>query len=156
MKYVFQFGRIIAVCFLGEALSALLPLPFPASVYGLVLLFAALKTGIIRVDEVRETARFLVGILPLFFVPAAAGVMELKSELCAMLLPCAVAVVPVTLLVMGVTGRVTQFAARRGAGGAGRPGGNAADGAGRPGGNAEESAGIADGNAAGNAAERSR
>ena len=37
-KYIFQFGRILAFCFLGEVLHAVLPLPVPASVYGLVLL----------------------------------------------------------------------------------------------------------------------
>ncbi len=44
-KYIFQFARILAFCFLGEVLHAVLPLPVPASVYGLVLLLAALNFG---------------------------------------------------------------------------------------------------------------
>lgn len=44
-KYIFQFGRILAFCFLGEVLHVVLPLPVPASVYGLVLLLAALTAG---------------------------------------------------------------------------------------------------------------
>lgn len=108
VKYVLQFCRILAVCFLGEVLAALLPLPVPASVYGLLLLLAALRFGVFRLEQVREAGQFLVGILPLLFIPAAVGVMELWDELGAMLLPCVIAIVPVTLLVMGVTGRVTQ------------------------------------------------
>lgn len=112
MKYVFQFCRILLVCLLGEVLAHVLPLPIPASVYGLVLLLAALKLGVLRLDQVKETGNFLIGILPLLFVPAAVGFMDLWEELGAMLLPCLIAVIPVTLLVMGVSGRVTQRARR--------------------------------------------
>ena len=42
VKYIFQFARITAFCLAGEVLAAVLPLPIPASVYGLLLLAAAL------------------------------------------------------------------------------------------------------------------
>lgn len=113
MKYLFQFSRILAFCFAGEVLHLLLPLPVPASIYGLVLLLAALVTGIVRLDQVRETALFLTGIFPLLFVPAAAGVMELRQELGALLLPVAIAVIPCTILVMAAAGRMTQFLAHK-------------------------------------------
>ena len=108
MKFVFQFCRILLVCLLGELLAHVLPLPVPASVYGMVLLLAALKLGIYRLDQVKGAGSFLTGILPLLFIPAAVGVMDLWAELEAMLLPCLIGVIPVTLLVMGVTGQVTQ------------------------------------------------
>ena len=73
-----------------------------------MLLLAALKLGIYKLEQVKEAGGFLAGILPLLFIPAAVGVMDLWAELEAMLLPCLIAVIPVTLLVMGVTGRVTQ------------------------------------------------
>ncbi|MDY5327042.1 MAG: CidA/LrgA family protein [Gemmiger sp.] len=112
MKYLFQFGRILAFCLAGEFLHTLLPLPIPASVYGLALLLAALVTGLVRLDQVREAALFLTGIFPLLFVPAAAGVMDLLPKISAMLLPILLAVGPVTVLVMA--GRVTQALARKG------------------------------------------
>lgn len=114
MKYLFQFGRILAFCLAGELLHTLLPLPIPASVYGLALLLAALVTGLVRLDQVREAALSLTGIFPLLFVPAAAGVMDLLPEISAMLLPILLAVGPVTVLVMAVAGRVTQALARKG------------------------------------------
>lgn len=112
-KYVFQFARILAFCFLGEILHALLPLPVPASVYGLVLLLAALKLGVVKLDQVKETGTFLTGIFAMMFVPAAAGVMELWAEMGAMLLPILIAVIPVTILVMASAGRTTQAIASR-------------------------------------------
>ena len=108
MKYIFQFDRITAFCLAGEVLAAVLPLPIPASVYGLLLLAAALKVGVLKLDQVRETGLFLTGIFPLLFVPAAAGVMELGSQLMNLLLPAVLAIVPITALVMAVTGMVAQ------------------------------------------------
>ena len=69
VKYIFQFARITAFCLAGEVLAAVLPLPIPASVYGLLLLAAALKFGVLKLDQVRETGLFLTGIFPL--VPGA-------------------------------------------------------------------------------------
>lgn len=89
-------------------MAAALPLPVPASVYGLLLMLAALKLGVVRLEQVKEAGGFLVGILPLLFLPAAVGVMDLWAELRAMLLPCLIAAVPVTLLVMGAAGLATQ------------------------------------------------
>ena len=108
MKYIFQFARITAFCLAGEVLAAVLPLPIPASVYGLLLMVAALKTGLLKLEQVRETGLFLTGIFPLLFVPAAAGVMELWAEMGEMLLPIVIAIIPVTVLVMAVTGMVAQ------------------------------------------------
>ena len=71
----------------------MLPLPVPASVYGLVLLLAALTTGVVKLEQVKETGTYLTGIFPLLFVPAAAGVMELWAEMGAMLLPILIAIV---------------------------------------------------------------
>ena len=86
----------------------MLPLPVPASVYGLVLLLAALTTGFVKLEQVKETGTYLTGIFPLLFVPAAAGIMELWAEMGEMLLPILVAIIPVTVLVMVSAGKTTQ------------------------------------------------
>ncbi|EFB77006.1 CidA/LrgA family protein [Subdoligranulum variabile] len=108
MKFVFQFARIVGFCLLGEALAAVLPLPIPASVYGLLLMVAALKLRLLRLEQVRETGLFLTGIFPLLFVPAASGVMELGSQLADVFVPVVIAIIPITALVMAVTGLVAQ------------------------------------------------
>ena len=89
-------------------LHAVLPLPVPASVYGLVLLLAALTTGIVKLEQVKEPGTYLTGIFPLLFVPAAAGIMELWAEMGQLLLPILIAILPVTVLVMEAAGRTTQ------------------------------------------------
>ena len=113
MKLIFEFARIAAFCFVGEVCHLVLPLPIPASVYGLMLLLAALRFGVVKLEQVRTAALFLTGIFPLLFVPAAAGVMELWAELGVMLLPAVISIVPVTVLVFAAAGRTTQALIRR-------------------------------------------
>ena len=52
MKLLRQFLIILLLSLVGEGLHALLPLPVPASVYGLVLMLLCLCTGILRLDQV--------------------------------------------------------------------------------------------------------
>ena len=76
MKYVKQFSIILLITFVGELLHYLIPLPIPASVYGLVLMLIALQTGLVKVDHVKQTAVFLIEIMPVMFIPAGAGLLE--------------------------------------------------------------------------------
>ncbi len=108
MKYLKQFGIIAGVSFAGELLYALLPLPIPASVYGLVLMVVLLMTGVVKLDMVEETADFFISIMALFFVPSSAGVMTsmgiIGDSIVQLLVVCAVS----TIVVMIVTGLAAQ------------------------------------------------
>ena len=114
MKYVKQFGIILLLSFLGELLNYLIPLPIPASIYGLVLMFLALQSGLVPLAEVKDTAHFLIEIMPLMFIPAAVGLLNswevIRGNLPAYLVIAAVT----TVAVMAVAGRVTQRCLRRG------------------------------------------
>ena len=114
MKYIKQFLIILAISFAGEILSSLIPFPIPASIYGIVILFAGLVTEIIPYESVKETGHFLVEIMPVMFIPAAVGLLEawgiIKDSLFAYILLTIVT----TILVMVVAGKVTQFVAKKG------------------------------------------
>ena len=113
MKYIRQFLLILLVTFAGEVLRYLIPLPIPASIYGLLLLLAALLTGVIRLDAVKDTAKFLIEIMPLMFIPAAVGLLDSWGSLSEILVEVVVISVVSTILVMGISGVVTQFIIRR-------------------------------------------
>lgn len=113
MKYLFQLLRILMFCLLGELLHFFLPLPIPASIYGLILLLLALKAGVVKLEQVKETANFLTGIFPLLFIPGAAGVMELWDILGKLWLPIVIVLIPVTILTLAAAGWVTQWIAGR-------------------------------------------
>ena len=113
MKFLKQFLWILLISFLGEALRALIPLPIPASVYGLVLMLAALITGVLKVEQVRGAAEFLIEIMAVMFIPAAVGLMTAWDALRPVCVPVLVLTAATTVIVMAVTGRVTQAIIRR-------------------------------------------
>lgn len=108
MKFMKQFGIILAVTFLGEALKYVIPLPIPASIYGLVLMLLALCTGILKLDQVKEAATFLIEIMPMMFIPAGVGLLNAWDTLKPVLIPIIVILFVSTIVVMGVSGKVTQ------------------------------------------------
>ena len=120
MKYVKQFAMILLFSFAGELLNYLLPLPVPASIYGLVLMLVCLLTGIIKLDAVRDTACFLIEIMPLMFIPAAVGLMASWSVIKENLLAYLVIAVVTTVAVMAVSGLVMQGVLKRNEKGEGR------------------------------------
>lgn len=114
MKYLKQFFIIVLISFLGEIMKCLIPLPIPASIYGMLLMLAALCTHIITVEKVKEASTFLIQIMPVLFIPASVGLMNSWGELQQFLLPIVVIIIVTTVAVMAVSGRVTQAMIRRG------------------------------------------
>lgn len=114
MKYIRQFGIILTISFIGEVCNHLLPLPVPASIYGLVILFGGLFFGWIKLEDVKETGKFLIEIMPLMFIPAGVGLLESWGVLKPICIPVIGITLVTTIIVMAVTGRTTQFIIRRG------------------------------------------
>lgn len=108
MKYLSQFLTILGFTFLGEALQRIVPLPIPASVYGLTLLFTALCLGLVKVEQVKEVGGFLTSILPLLFVAPAVGITENWGLIADRLLPIALLLIGSTVLTFGIAGSVTR------------------------------------------------
>lgn len=113
MKYLKQFLIILVISFIGEILKAVLPLPVPASIYGMLILLAGLITGVIKLEHVKDTGKFLIEIMPVMFIPAGVGLMSSWSVLKPMLLPVSVVTVVVLVAVMSVSGMVSQWVIRR-------------------------------------------
>ena len=109
MKFLRQFMIILLISFLGEVLKMFIPLPIPASVYGLVLMLVCLMTGILKTSQVKDAAFFLIEIMPVMFIPAAAGLIDSWGVLRPLILPIMVITVVITVFVMAVTGRVVIF-----------------------------------------------
>lgn len=108
MKYLTQFLRITAFTLVGELLQRLIPLPVPASVYGLVLLFAALCAGVVKLEQVKDAAGFLISILPILFVPTAVGILENWAMIQADVIPIVLLALISTVVTFGIAGRITQ------------------------------------------------
>lgn len=108
MAYLSQCLIIAAVTAAGELLRRLVPLPVPAGIYGMVLMFALLSSGALKLDRVAAAGDALTHAIPLLLVPVVAGITDVWEELSAMLVPCLAAIVPLTCLVLAAAGRGAQ------------------------------------------------
>ncbi len=109
MKYLFQTGIIFAVTLIGEILSHLIPLPIPGSIYGVVLLFVLLLTGILKLKHVEGAGNFFLTILPFLFISNCVSLMDSMSLLGGNVVAIVILTIVSTLVVMIVTGGVAQL-----------------------------------------------
>lgn len=114
MKYLTQFLIILGFTLAGEALQRIVPLPIPASVYGLILLFLALCFKVVKVEQVKDTGAFLTSILPILFVSPAVGIVEDWALIRDDLIPILLLLVASTVLTFGIAGRVAQAFLKKG------------------------------------------
>ena len=108
MTYIRQFAVIITVCFIGEVLQKYIPLPVPASIWGLLLMFVSLRTKIFPLKAVDTTSDFILAIMPLLFVPSTVALITAGPTLKKYGIQFLIIGVVSTIVVFGVTGIVTQ------------------------------------------------
>lgn len=108
MKYLRQAAVISGVAFIGEMMHILIPLPVPASVYGMILLFAALCLQVIKTEQIEDVAQWLLAVMPVMFIGPGVGIMEHYAVIADRLLPFAAVVFLTTVLVMAATGLTVQ------------------------------------------------
>lgn len=108
MKYLRQFLIIIGISLLGEVIHALIPISVPGSIYGIILMFAALKSGILKLEQVEETGNFLIEIMPCMFIPVCVGLLESWELIKVSWIKYLVLIFVSTIIVMVISGRVTQ------------------------------------------------
>lgn len=116
MKYFSQILIILGFTLAGEALQRLVPLPIPASVYGLALLFTALCLKLVRLEQVKETGTFLTSILSVLFVSPTVGIVDDWELIREDLLPILLLLMSSTALTFAVSGRLAQHFLKGGEG----------------------------------------
>ena len=112
MKYLKQASILFTFTFISEILNRIIPLPIPASIYGLVFLFLCLEFKIIKIDQIKDTADFLLAILPIMFVPSSVGFIKALPLMKKYGIQFLIIGVSTTFLVMIVSGLITQLILR--------------------------------------------
>ena len=117
MKYLHEAVIIASITFAAEIIKFLLPLPVPASIYGLILLFLLLKSGVLKLEQIENVGGLLLELMPLLLVPASVSLLADWGTVQSMLLPLLLAGFVGTPVVMLAVGRVAQRIIRAGKGG---------------------------------------
>ncbi|MGI6011352.1 MAG: CidA/LrgA family protein [Ruminococcus sp.] len=108
MKYLKQMMIIGGITFAGEMMHVLIPLPVPASVYGMAILFFCLCLHIIKEEQIADTAQWLLAVMPVMFIGPGVEIMEHYTKIADSILPFALIVFISTILVMAATGLAVQ------------------------------------------------
>jgi len=108
MRYIKQFAIIVIISFLGEILNRVIPAPIPGSIYGLLLMFLALRFKLIKVSHVKETSSFLIEVMPIMFVTPSVSIILAVDSIKAYWWQICIISIVTTVAVFGITGIVTQ------------------------------------------------
>ncbi|MBP0962840.1 MAG: CidA/LrgA family protein [Oscillospiraceae bacterium] len=114
MKHILQIALIATVSFAGELLNHLLPLPVPGSIYGLAIMLLLLVFGVIRLEQVKETADWLLSLMPVMFVGPIVGLIGSYDSYKNILLPLFIITLLTTVITMAAAGLTTQGLMGRG------------------------------------------
>lgn len=75
-KILKQLSVILILCLVAEFIVGLLPITFPSSVMAILILALLLGMKILREDQIKETADFMLSNMALVFVPLSIGMIE--------------------------------------------------------------------------------
>lgn len=72
-------------------------------------LIYGLLSGVIKLAHVKDTGKLLIEIMPVMFIPAGVGLLESWPQLAPIGVPVAVITLISTVVVMVISGKITQF-----------------------------------------------
>lgn len=113
VRIIVQIGILNIFYYMGVGIVALLHVPLPGSVIGLLLLALSLNFKIIKVEYIQDGAGFLIGVLTLFFIPATVGVIDYPELFSTTGLLMMLAVIASTLISIYVTGLLSQMVEKK-------------------------------------------
>ncbi|MGM3181552.1 CidA/LrgA family protein [Dickeya oryzae] len=108
-QYLRAFALIYLCLFIGNAISALLPITIPGSILGMLVLFALLASQILPSRWVKPGCQLLIRYMALLFVPIGVGVMNYYDVVRDQFGPIVVSCLVSTFVVMTVVGYTTQM-----------------------------------------------
>ncbi len=76
MNIIFQGAIFFTICLIGDAISAILPFPFPGSVISMILLFILLVAKIIKAEKISQISDFFLDNMAFFFIPPTVNIVN--------------------------------------------------------------------------------
>jgi holin-like protein len=76
LRMIGQIMILWVIFWLGNQFTNITGLPIPGTVFGMVLLFCLLLSGIVKLSYIQEAADFLLKHMLFFFIPVAVGLMD--------------------------------------------------------------------------------
>lgn len=113
MKYIGELATIFLITLAGETLNIFLPFSIPGSIYGLIVMLLCLQLKIIKFEKVENVGNFLLNIMFIMFVPAGVRMTTIWTDVAPYIVRIVIISIITTIIVMVVTGIVTDFILRK-------------------------------------------
>lgn len=104
-----EIAIILAICFLGDLLVALLPFNFSASVLSMIILLVLLVAKAIKFESIEKSASFLTSNMAVLFIPYGVKLLQYLDVIKENLLLFIIIVLVTTPMVYGVTAFTAQL-----------------------------------------------
>jgi holin-like protein len=108
LKGIMQIAFLMFIAMLSDYAAALLSLPIPGSIVGLLLLFFLLNFNLLPLSCVERGADLLLAELLLFFVPSAVGIVDYQSLLMNSGVELFIVIILGSMLIMALSGFTTN------------------------------------------------
>ena len=97
------------IMLISNGIAAIVPIPIPASVVGLVLLFVLLCLKVIKLEQVETLGTSLTSLIGFLFVPSGISVMNLLGVMQQYGEQIALVILLATIILLGATGLFSQL-----------------------------------------------
>ncbi|KAA6448654.1 antiholin-like murein hydrolase modulator LrgA [Bacillus swezeyi] len=97
------------IMFVSNGIAGILPIPIPASVIGLVLLFTLLSAGVIKLEQVESLGAALTSLIGFLFVPSGISVINSLGVMQKYGLSIVFVIFLATVILLAATGLFSQF-----------------------------------------------
>lgn len=104
---------IMTIYLLGEATVTLLDIDFPGSIIGMLYLLLALYKKWLKLEDIRRLSTFLLGYMPLFFIPAGVSIMNSYTLMEGHYIKIVLIVIASTFVAMTATALFLQLLANK-------------------------------------------
>ncbi|MGF1721050.1 CidA/LrgA family protein [Vibrio kyushuensis] len=104
MQYVISMALIVVSLLIGNAIQTWLNTAIPGSIFGMLILFGLLTSGLVSVDWVKPSATLFIRYMILLFVPISVGLMLHFDTLIENALPILAGTIGATFIVLVTLG----------------------------------------------------
>lgn len=109
MVIITQIGIIFLICLIAQLIANILPIPFPSSVIGMILLLVLLLLKILKPIHVENKIDFLLKNMAFFFIPAGVNIMNNYDLIKGSILPLLIVCLITTVLTFATTAWTIKF-----------------------------------------------
>ena len=97
------------IMLISNGIAAIVPIPIPASVVGLVLLFVLLCLKVIKLEQVETLGTSLTSLIGFLFVPSGISVMNSLGVMQQYGVQITLVILLATIILLGATGLFSQL-----------------------------------------------